>query len=146
MISNMMTGGTRGFQQVEFFLCYSLFRACFQEATQYQPKVCSRKMPQSFCQFVWGSLLEHSFLEHFCLDQFSVMQGNFYIQRFSSTSFGRTLLGPNFGGLLLETFVATLRPSQFGGTAISAEALENTAFSTNIAKSGRPNRQQFPPY
>ena len=47
-------------------------------------------------------LLEHSFLEHFGLEQFSVIQGKFYMQRFSNTSFGRTLLGSNFGGLLLE--------------------------------------------
>ena len=32
----------------------------------------------------------------------SVIQGKFYIQRFSNTSLGRTLLGSNFGGLLRE--------------------------------------------
>ena len=37
----------------------------FQEAAQYQPKVCSKKMPPSFRSFEWGRLLEHSFLEHF---------------------------------------------------------------------------------
>ena len=47
--------------------------------------------------FEWGRLLEHSFLEHSCLDQFSVIQGKFYMQRFSNTSFGRTLLGSNLG-------------------------------------------------
>ena len=45
---------------------------------------------------------EPSFLEHFCLEHFSVFQGKFYMQMFSNTSFGRTLLGSNFGGLLLE--------------------------------------------
>ena len=30
-----------------------------------------------------GRLLKHSFLEHFCLDQFSVIQDNLYIERFS---------------------------------------------------------------
>ena len=35
-----------------------------------------------------SGLLEHSFLEHFCLDQFSVIQGKFYVQRFSHSSFG----------------------------------------------------------
>ena len=61
-----------------------------------------------------GSFAEHSFLKHFRLGQFSVIQGRFYIQRFSNTSFGRTLLGSSFGGLLLEqTLVGTLRPSHF---------------------------------
>ena len=66
-----------------------------QEAAQYQAKGCSRKMPplSSFCSFQWGCLLEHSFLQHFRLDQSSVMQDKFYIQRFSNTSFGRTLSG-----------------------------------------------------
>ena len=53
--------------------------------------------------FLWGRLLEHSFLEHSCLDQFSVFQGKFNVQRFSSTSFGRTLLGSNFVGPLART-------------------------------------------
>ena len=84
-----------------------------QEAGQYLPKGCSRKMPLSFPSFQWGCLLEHSFLELFCLHQFSVIQGKLYMQRLSNTSFGRTLLVSNFGGLLLEqTFVGTLRPSQ----------------------------------
>ena len=39
---------------------------------------------------------------HFCLDQFSVIQDKLYTARCSNTSFGRTLLGSNFGGLLLE--------------------------------------------
>ena len=51
-----------------------------QEAAQYLPRGCSRKMPPSFPSFRWGSLLEHSFLEHFCLDQFSVILGKFYMQ------------------------------------------------------------------
>ena len=59
-------------------------------------------MPPSFSSFLWGRLLEHSSLEHFCLDQFSVIQGKICMQRFSNTSFGRTLLGSNFGGLLLK--------------------------------------------
>ena len=54
----------------------------------------------------WGRLLEHAFLERFCLDQFSVVQSKFYIQRFSNTSFGPTLLRSDLfwggGGLLLE--------------------------------------------
>ena len=74
----------------------------YQEAVQYLPKGCSRKMPPFIFFFLWGRLLEHSFLEHLCLDHFSVIQGKFYMQRFSNTSFGRTLPGSNFGGLLLE--------------------------------------------
>ena len=74
----------------------------FQEAPQYQEKGCSRKRPPSLCFFLWGRLLEHCFLEHFCCDQLSVIQGKFCIQRFSNTSFGGTLLSSNFGGLLPE--------------------------------------------
>ena len=33
--------------------------------------------------------------------EFCVFQGKVYLQKFSNTSFGRTLLGSNFGGLLL---------------------------------------------
>ena len=66
-------------------------------------------------QFEWGRLLEHSFLEHFCIDQFSVVQGKFYMQRFSNTSFGRTLLGSNFGASCSnKLFVGTLRSSRWG--------------------------------
>ena len=36
------------------------------------------------------------------LDHLSVILGKFCMQRFSNTSFGRTLLGYNFGCLLLE--------------------------------------------
>ena len=43
-----------------------------------------------------GSFARTLFLEHFCLDQFSVIQGQFYLKRFSNTSFDRTLLGSNF--------------------------------------------------
>ena len=32
----------------------------------------------------------------------TVIQGKFYMQRFSNTSFGQTLLGSNFGGLFLK--------------------------------------------
>ena len=35
----------------------------------------------SFHLFKWGRLLENSFLEHFCLNQHSVIQGKFYMQR-----------------------------------------------------------------
>ena len=37
-------------------------------------------------------MLDHPFLEHLFRDQFSVIQGKFYIQRFSCTPFGRTLV------------------------------------------------------
>ena len=37
-------------------------------------------MPLSFRSFEWGRLLEHSFLEHFCLDQFCVFLGKCYMQ------------------------------------------------------------------
>ena len=72
------------------------------KAAQYQGK----------CPFIlfiisWCRLLEHSSLKHFCLDQFSVIQGNFYIQVFSNTSFGRTLLVSDFGCLLLEQTLHT---------------------------------------
>ena len=73
-----------------------IFGVDYQEAAQYLPKGCSRKCPLHFF------ILRGLFLEHFCLDQFSVIQGKFYMQRFSNTSFGRTLLGSNFRGLLLE--------------------------------------------
>ena len=69
------------------------------------------KCPVSFCSFWWGCLLEHSLLDGFCLDQFSAIQGKFYIQRFSNTSFAQTLLSSVFGGLLLEqTLFGTLQP------------------------------------
>ena len=83
-------------------------------------------MPPSFCSFSWGRLLEHSFLEHFCRDQFSVIQGKFYIPRSSTTPFGRTLLGSDFGGLLLEhTLLGTVRPSQFVIRYSGCKALQN---------------------
>ena len=89
-------------------------RNVFREAAEYLPKGCSRKMPPFISSFWWGPLLEHSFLEHFRLAQFSVIQGNFYLHRFSNISFGRTLLGSNFGGHLLEqTFVGTVRPPEY---------------------------------
>ena len=72
-------------------------RGLSQEAVQYLPKCCSRKMLPSFYSFQWRHLLERSFLEHFCLDKFSVIQGKFHMQRFSNTSLGRTLPGSNFG-------------------------------------------------
>ena len=61
------------------------------------------KCPLHCIHFNGVVLLEHSFPEHLCLDQFSVIQNNFYMQRFSNTSFGRTLLGSNFGGPLART-------------------------------------------
>ena len=84
-----------------------------QEAAQFLPKGCSRKMPPSFSQFEWGRLLEHSFLEHFCLDQFSVIQGRFYMQ-YSRTPrlvehFWVPILGASCSNKL---FVGTVRPSQ----------------------------------
>ena len=83
-----------------------------QEAAQFLPKGCSRKMPPSFSQFEWGRLLEHSFLEHFCLDQFSVIQGKFYMQ-YSRTPrlvehFWVPILGASCSNKL---FVGTVRPS-----------------------------------
>ena len=66
-------------------------------------KVVEGKCPPSFSSFQMDRLLEHSFLEHFCLDdQFFVIQGKFYMRRLSNTSFGRTLLGSDFRGLLLK--------------------------------------------
>ena len=65
-----------------------------------------RRLDSTYQKVVQGKwplmslLLEHSFLEHFCLDQSSVIQCKFCMQRFSNTSFGRTLLGSNFGGPL----------------------------------------------
>ena len=39
-------------------------------------KVVQGKCPPFISLFEWGHLLEHSFLEHFCLYQFSVIQAN----------------------------------------------------------------------
>ena len=79
-----------------------------QEAAQYQPLF--KEDASCIFSFLWGHLLEHSFLKHFWCDQFSVIQGEVSIKRFSATSFGRTLLGSDFGGLLLEQTFGTLRP------------------------------------
>ena len=51
----------------------------------------------------------------FSLDRFSVIQGIFYMRRFSNISFGRTLLGSILGASCLNKFlVGTLRPSPSG--------------------------------
>ena len=106
-----------------------------QEAAQYLPKGCSRKTPPSFSSFQWGRLLEHSFLEHFCLDKFCAIEGKFYAQIFSNTSFGRTLLVPNFGASCSnKLFVGTLRPSQQKRERAQKSAKE--CFRVKIANGG----------
>ena len=84
-------------------VCAKPLRRDVQEAAQYLPKGCSRKnSPFIFFHFNGAVCSNASFLEHFCLTNSSVIQGKLYTQRSSNTSFGRTLLGSNFGGLLLE--------------------------------------------
>ena len=84
-----------------------------QGAAQFLPNGCSRKMPLSFRSFEWGRLLEHSFLEHFCLDQFSVILGKFYMQDSRTPRllehFWVPILGASCSNKL---FVGTVRPSQ----------------------------------
>ena len=81
-------------------------------AAQFLPNGCSRKMPLSFRSFEWGRLLEHSFLEHFCLDQFSVILGKFYMQDSRTPRllehFWVPILGASCSNKL---FVGTVRPS-----------------------------------
>ena len=78
-------------------------KATVQEVAQHLPKGRSRKPPPSFPLFSNTSALTSSLLS----------RAKFYMQSFSNTLFGRTLLGSNFGGLLFEqTFVSTLLPSQ----------------------------------
>ena len=71
-------------------------------------------MPLSFRSFEWGRLLEHSFLEHFCLDQFSVFLGKCYMQESRTPRllehFWVPILGASFSNKL---FVGTVRPSHF---------------------------------
>ena len=84
-----------------------------QGAAQFLPNGCSRKMPLSFRSFEWGRLLEHSFLEHFCLDQFSVILGKCYMQDSRTPRllehFWVPILGASCSNKL---FVGTVRPSQ----------------------------------
>ena len=76
----------------------------------YLPQSCWWGWPRSFkenappfCSFFNGSIAPTLFSRTLLFrDQFSVIQGKFYIQRFSTTPFGRTLLGFDFGSLLLE--------------------------------------------
>ena len=69
-------------------------------------------MPLSFRSFEWGRLLEHSFLEHFWLDQFSVILGKFYTQDSRTPRllehFWVSILGASCSNKL---FVGTVRPS-----------------------------------
>ena len=71
------------------------------------------KCPFHFVFFEWGRLLEHSFLEHFCLDQFSVILGKFYMQDSRTPRllehFWVPILGASCSNKL---FVGTVRPSQ----------------------------------
>ena len=62
---------------------------------------------------VMGSLLEHSFLEHFCLDQFSIIQCKFYMQGSRTPRLVKHFWVPIFGASCSnKLFVGTLRPSQ----------------------------------
>ena len=84
----------------------------YQEAPQFLPKGCSRKMPPSFSLFEWGRLLEHSFLEHFCLDQFSVILGKFYRQDSRTPRLVEHFRVPILGASCSnKLFVGTVRPS-----------------------------------
>ena len=80
--------------------------------TEFLPNGCSRKMPLSFRSFEWGRLLEHSFLEHFCLDHFSVILGKYYMQDSRTPRllehFWVPILGASCSNKL---FVGTVRPS-----------------------------------
>ena len=108
------------------------------EAAQYLSNGCSRKMPASFLHFI-----EHSFLKHLCLDQFSVIQGKVYMQRFSNTSFGRTLLGSNFGGLLLkQTFCRHFAAFPIG----NAPALANPPAPYSIQKISKQDPKGYPQF
>ena len=83
-----------------------------QEAAQYLQKGRSRKRSPSFSSFVWGRLLEHSFLEHFCLDQFSVIWGKFYMQSSRTPRLVEHFWVPILGASCSnKLFVGTLRPS-----------------------------------
>ena len=62
--------------------------------------------------FSWGRLLEHSFLEHFCLDQFSVIQGKFYMQDSRTPRLVEYFWVPILeASCSNKLFVGTLRPS-----------------------------------
>ena len=89
-----------------------------QEAAQYLPKGCSKKMPPSFPSFQWVRLLEHSFLEHFCLDQFSVLRGKLYTQDPRTPRLVEHFWVPILGASCSNKhFVGTLRPSQIAMNA-----------------------------
>ena len=69
-------------------------------------------MPPSFSQFEWGRLLEQPFLEHFCLDQFSVIQGKFYMQYSRRPRLVEHFWVPILGASCSnKLFVGTVRPS-----------------------------------
>ena len=115
-----------------------------QRAAQYQAKGCSRKMPPSFCYFLMGSFARTLFLEHCCRDQFSVIQGNFCTQMFSNTSFGRTFLGSNFGGLLLEqTFCRHFAAFPKGNRRKSGQKRLQKKGDKLFFSKGDRNRQQM---
>ena len=96
-----------------------------QGAAQFLPNGCSRKMPLSFRSFEWGRLLEHPFLEHFCLDHFSVILGKCYMQDSRTPRllehFWVPILGASCSNKL---FVGTVRPSHHHGRRVDKEIRE----------------------
>ena len=81
--------------------------------------------------------------------QFSGMQGEFSMQRFSNTSFGRTLLGSNFGGLLLEQafcrHFAVAFPLSWAKLALKHSHRHSTMTKRSTLALDCPNRLRRPP-
>ena len=100
----------------------------------------SENCPHCFINFN-GGVCSNTPFSTLCLDQLSVVQDEFYIQRCLNTS------GSSFGGLLLEqTFVGTLRPSLKRGQTCTFQTC--TLFSARflvLTTSRLPSMPSSPP-